>query len=479
VAELRMSAQETPNRQRQSTPARGNLARQSVALATAAAMLMASVPAHAQRAGGLPLIRDAETEQLLKEYTAPILRAAGLAQQNIRIVIINDRSFNAFVVDGRRIFVNAGALMDSKTPNQIIGVLAHETGHIAGGHLAKLHQELASVQSAMALAMLLGIGIAVAGGGRQGTGDAAAAAIMAPQQMAMRSLLSYQRQQEEQADKAGVKFLAATGQSPKGMYDTFKRFADQILFSAQFADPYAQSHPMPKERIDSLAAIATGSPLWEKKDPAELQLRHDLMRAKLHGFLDRADTLARAYPMNDNSLPARYARTIATYRHGSVANSISQIDTLIAAQPNNPYFHELKGQALLEAGRPAEAIAPLRHAASIAPDPTLIQVMLAQALLATNNPKMADEAVSALQIAVQRDPDIPDAYTNLAMAYGRKGDIPHADLASAQAAATRGDFTTARQLATRAKGRFPIGSPGWVKADDLASYKPPAGIARR
>jgi predicted Zn-dependent protease len=249
----------------------------------------------------------------------------------------------------------------------------------------------------MALAMLLGIGIAVAGGGRQGTGDAAAAAIMAPQQMAMRSLLSYQRQQEEQADKAGVKFLAATGQSPKGMYDTFKRFADQILFSAQFADPYAQSHPMPKERIDSLAAIATGSPLWEKKDPAELQLRHDLMRAKLHGFLDRADTLARAYPMNDNSLPARYARTIATYRHGSVANSISQIDTLIAAQPNNPYFHELKGQALLEAGRPAEAIAPLRHAASIAPDPTLIQVMLAQALLATNNPKMADEAVSALR----------------------------------------------------------------------------------
>jgi predicted Zn-dependent protease len=369
--------------------------------------------------------------------------------------------------------------MDSKTPNQIIGVLAHETGHIAGGHLAKLHQELAGVQSAMALAMLLGIGIAVAGGGRNGTGDAAAAAIMAPQQMAMRSLLSYQRQQEEQADKAGVKFLAATGQSPKGMYDTFKRFADQILFSAQFADPYAQSHPMPKERIDSLAAIATASPLWDKKDPADMQLRHDLMRAKLHGFLDRADSLARAYPMNDTSLPARYARAIATYRHGSVAGSIAQIDALIAAQPNNPYFYELKGQALLEAGRPAEAIAPLRHAVSIAPDPTLIQVLLAQALLATSNPKMADEAVSALLVAVQRDPDIPDAYTNLAMAYGRKGDIPHADLASAQAAASRGDFLTARQLATRAKGRFPVGSPGWVKADDLASYKPPVGIARR
>ena len=151
----------------------------------------------------------------------------------------------------------------------------------------------------------------------------------------------------------------------------------------------------------------------------------------------------------------------------------------IRDRPNNPYFHELKGQALLEAGRPAEAIAPLRHAVSLAPDPTLIQVLLAQALLATNNPKMADEAVNALLVAVQRDQDIPDAYTNLAMAYGRKGDIPHADLASAQAAASRGDFITSRQLATRAKGRFPIGSPGWVKADDLASYKPPVGIARR
>jgi predicted Zn-dependent protease len=236
---------------------------------------------------------------------------------------------------------------------------------------------------------------------------------------------------------------------------------------------------MPKERIDSLAAIATTSPYWDKKDSPELQLRHDLVRAKLHGFLDRPDTLARAYPPSDTSLPARYARAIATYRHGSVQGSIGQIDALIAVQPLNPYFHELKGQALLEAGRPTEAIAPLRQAVSLAPDPTLIRVMLAQALLATNNPKNADEAVNALQIAVQRDPDIPDAYTNLAMAYGRKGDLPHADLASAQAASARGDYTTARQLATRAKARFPVGSPGWVKADDIASYKPPAPIARR
>jgi predicted Zn-dependent protease len=454
-----------------------------VGIVTAAAVLvtqtLATLPTHAQPAGGLPLIRDAETEQLLKEYTAPILRAAGLTQQNIRIVIINDRSFNAFVVDGRRIFVNAGALIESKTPNQIIGVLAHETGHIAGGHLSKLRNELANVQSAMLIAMVLGLGVAVAGGGRNGTGDAAAAAILAPQQMAMRSLMSYQRQQEEQADKAGVKFLAATGQSPKGMYDTFKRFADQILFSAQYADPYAQSHPMPRERIDSLSTLVTGSPLWDKKDPPELQLRHDMMRAKLHGFLDRADTLARAYAPNDNSLPARYARAIAVYRHGSIPAALTQIDGLIQTQPSNPYFYELKGQALLEAGRPAEAVAPLRHAITLAPDPTLIQVMLGQALIATGDPKNADDAIVSLNAAIQRDADIPDAYTNLAMAYGKKNDLPRADLASAQAAMSRGDYRTARQLATRAKGRFPIGAPGWVKADDIASFKPPAGMASR
>ena len=446
-----------PNRQQARRPVRT-----AVALVTAAAVLLGSLPARAQSAGSLPIIRDAETEQLLKDYTTPILRAAGLAQQNIRAVIINERSFNAFVADGRRIFVNAGALMDSKTPNQIIGVLAHETGHIAGGHLNKLRNELANVQSAMMIAMLLGLGAAVAGGGRNGSGDIAAAAMMGPQQIAMRSLLSYQRQQEEQADRAGVKFLTATGQSPKGMYDTFKRFAEQIQFSLQYIDPYAQSHPMPKERIDALSLLVSNNPLWEKKDPAELQLRHDLMRAKLHGFIDRADTLLRAYPMSDTTLPGRYAHAIAAYRHGSIPNALTQIDSLIQVQPNNPYFHELKGQALLEAGRPLEAIAPLRHAVSLAPDPTLIQVMLGQALLATNNPKLTDEAVTNLQTALLHDNDNLDAYTNLAMAYGKKGDLPRADLASAQAAMTRGDFMTARQLATRAKVRFPIGSPGWV-----------------
>jgi predicted Zn-dependent protease len=442
-----------------------------IAIVTACAVAGAVSAAHAQNVPrGVPLIRDAEIEQLLRDYSQPILRSAGLAQQSIRIVIINDRTFNAFVMDGRSIFINAGTITEATTPNQVIGVLAHETGHIAGGHLSRLRQELANAQTQSIIAMILGVGAAVAAGGNAGN---PAAAIVGPQEAIRRSLLSYVRSQEEQADRAGVRYLTASGQSPRGMYETFKKLADQVLFMAHGADPYTQSHPMPGERVTALEALAKASPTWEKKDSAELQLRHDLARAKLYGFLDRGDSVARRYPARDQSLAARYARAIAAYRHSDLRGAVAQIDALIEVQPNNPYFHELKGQALLEGGKPAEAVAPLRRAVQLAPQPALIQVMLAQALNATNNKSNAEEAVSLLRTALAREPELPEGYAQLAMAYGRKGDLAQADLASAQAAFARGDAKTARQLAARAKSRFPIGSPGWVKADDIVSYKPP------
>ena len=446
----------------------------SIATLLACALASASVPARAQDVPkGMPVIRDSEIEQLLRDYTQPILRAAGLVQQHIHVVIINDRSFNAFVIDAKHIFVNAGALMQAKSPNQIIGVFAHETGHIAGGHLSKMRAELANAQTAMIIGMLLGVG-AIAAGARGGNvGGNPGVALLAPQSLIQHSLLAYQRQQEEQADRAGVKFLTATGQSTKGMYDTFKRFADESLFAAQQADPYLQSHPMPAERMAALEEIAKTSPYWNKLDSPELQLRHDMMRAKLYGFMDRPDTVLRRYPPSDTSLPARYARAISTFRHGDMRTAIAEIDSLIQTQPNNPYFYEIKGKALLEAGRPAEAVAPLRHALSMAPNPALIQVLLGQALIASGQNGAVDEAIGNLRNAAANDPDIPDAYEYLAMAYGRKGNLADADLASAQAAFSRGDWKTARQLAARAKTRFPVGAPGWVKADDIASFKPP------
>ncbi len=424
-------------------------------------------------ASGMRTIRDTEIEQLMRDYAQPILKVAGLAKQNVRVVVLNDRTFNAFVMDGRHIFINAGALFDAKTPNEVIGVLAHETGHMAGGHLARLREQLATAQTASVVAMLLGVGAMVAGA-RQGGGggDVGAAAIMAPQSAIMRSLLAYVRTQEDQADHAGAKFLQETGQSPKGMVDLFKRLSNESLFNTRYIDPYMQSHPLPADRVAALEALARQSPYWDKKDPPELQLRHDMAKAKLAGFLEKPDTVARRYPLGDHSLPAQYARAISAYRYGDLRSSIAQIDALIAAQPSNPYFYELKGQAYLEGGRAAESIAPLRRAVALSRNAPLIQIMLGQALISSNDKAVAEEAVEMLKNSLIREPEAPDAYSQLAMAYGRKGDLAQADLASAQAAFTRGDLPTARQLATRAKTRLPIGSPAWVRADDIVNVKP-------
>ena len=444
-----------------------------VAFATAAALALGSLPVRAQtpRNGGLPIIRDAEIEQLLRDYTKPILKVAGLSDQNIHVVIINDRSFNAFVMDAHHIFVNAGALMEAKTPNQIIGVFAHETGHIVGGHLSKMRQELANAQTAAIVAMLLGVGAMVAGArsGNASMGNAGGALFDAPQSYILHSLLAYQRAQEEYADRAGVRFLTMTGQSAKGMYDTFKHFADESMFEARTADPYMQNHPLPAERMAELANLAH-TQFWDKKDPPELQFRHDMMRAKLYGFMDRPAEVLRRYPLTDNGMPARYARAISTYRFGDLRDALAQIDSLIRSTPNSPYFYELYGQALLEAGHAAAAIPPLQRAVKLAPDPALIQIELSQALVATNNVQMVDTAIPLLHAALIKEPESVDAYIQLAMAYGRKNDLPDADLASAEAAFARGDNKTARELAARAKQRFPIGSPGWVRADDIVTF---------
>jgi predicted Zn-dependent protease len=448
------------------------------ALTVASALTVTPMAALAQEGKGPSFLRDTESEQLLREYTRPIVRAAGLEKQNIQMVIINDNQFNAFVADGRRIFVNYGAMMQSETPNQIIGVLAHETGHLAGGHLAKMREQLAQAQTQMIIAMLLGAGAMVAGargGAGSGLTNAGAAAFSAPGEMIKRNLLSYVRQQEENADKAGVKFLTATGQSARGMYETFKRFTDESLFAARGADPYVQSHPMPAERVRALEELARSSPYWDKKDDAALQMRHDMVRAKMSAFMERQETVYRRYPMSNTSLPARYAHAITTYLHGDLRSAIAQIDGLIALQPANPYFYEVRGQALLEGGKPAEAIAPLRKAVQLSNNAPLIEMLLGQALVAANNTANTDEAISILRAAVAREAEAPLGYMQLAMAYGRKGDYAQADLASAQAAYLRGDNKTARDLASRAKSRFAIGTPGWVKADDIVSAKPLAG----
>jgi predicted Zn-dependent protease len=454
-------------------------------LRTLVSLLLASIlaaPAKAEDGPKVSIIRDAEIEQLLRDYTGPIFKAAGIHSAAAKIILVSDRSFNAFVADGQKIFVNVGALMEAKTPNEIIGVLAHESGHIAGGHLARGRQELARATILSIAGMLASAGAIYAAhgsmnkeGGRLGVDSAGMAGIvLGPQEAVKRSLLSYQRGEEQAADRAGVKFLTASGQSAKGMLTVFERFANDALFKTEAIDPYLISHPLPNERISNLQQAAKQSPYFEAKDPPALQARHDMMRAKLIGFMGDPGEIARRYPISDGSLAARYARTIADNRFGHLEEALRGADALVAAQPNNPYFWELKGQILLEAGRATQALAPLRKAVALAP-PTAapIKVLLGHALVASENPASTNEAISVLQNATQRDEDSADAYEFLSMAYFRKGDNAKAQLAAAEALFVAGKYVEARTQASRAQAQFKEGTPGWLKADDILTYRPP------
>lgn len=460
-----------------------NLKRKSVrrvaALVGAMAIAAASIPnpAFAQGKDRLAPVRDTEIEELMRDYTVPLLKAAGLNPSAVDIVLINDFSFNAFVTNGQRIFINLGAIVESKLPNHLIGVLAHETGHIAGGHLSNLRQRIDQAQTRAVIAMLAGVA-AVAGGMAAGASGntvsgAATAAATAPQSMIQRDLLAYVRAQEQAADQAGVSYLAKTGQSANGMLETFKGFADKSMFTARFVDPYAVTHPMPGERIALLERIVKESPSLDVKDPPELIHRHKMAQAKIYGFVKDAPFIARKYPPSDTSLPARYARAVSAYRFGSIEDAQRQIDALITADPSNPYLYELKGQALLETGRAKQAIAPLRQAASMKPRAGLIRMMLGEAMIASGDSSLLDAAMTELRQATAYEKEATKAYRNLAVGYGRKGMNAEADLASAQAYFYAGDEKTAKSLAARAKSKLTSGSPGWLRADDIVNYRTP------
>lgn len=446
------------------------------------ALLFVDVGAAFAQAGGrqsrerkISLIRDAEAEQLISDYARPILKAAGLGGANIQIKIVNNPAFNAFVADNRHIFIHTGTIIDTERPNEMIGVLAHETGHLAGNHLARLREEIVRAQILSAIAMIGGAAAAAAGGAA-GAGNAAemgTAAALGGMQFGQRSLLAYARGEEATADRAAITYLDKTGQSAKGMLDVFARLADQQLFALSSIDPYIQSHPLAADRIAQIEEVARKSRHFDAPDDPGLQLRHDLVRAKFLAYTSSPQRTERAYPASDKSLPAAYARAVVAYRYGDPKSAVKRVDELIAAQPKNPWFWELKGQILLETGSPAAAIEPLRKAVSLAPNAGLIRVMLGHALVATDDKRYLDEAIEALTKGIGSDPDQPIGYRQLAIAHARKGNIPLADLATAQGAFASGDFQAARQYAERAQAKLKTGSPAWLRANDIATYKKP------
>lgn len=439
--------------------------------ATSFAVAMALPFAPTASAQQLSFIRDTEIERLLSDYSRPIFRAGGLGGQNITMRIVKHESFNAFVLDGQNVFIHTGALMQSDTPNQVIGVIAHETGHIVGGHLAQLRDRIARDQTKSILIKLLGIGLMVAGGGGGVTG-AGTGVLAGGDQMLIRSLLADRRAQESSADQAGMRFLEATKQSGKGMLETFERFAQQEYISASGStqDAFVRSHPVATDRLAQLRRRVAASPYADKKDPPELQLRHDLMRAKLAGYLERPQIVMNRYRRNDQSLPARYARTIATFFGQGIRAGLPQVDQLIHDQPKNPYFHELKADFLMRSGRAHEAIAPLRTALKLSGNAPLIAVRLAQALDGENDKSSVNEVISLSRRSLLNDKN-PHAYRLLASGYAKLGRLAEADLAIAEAHFLEGNIKQAKIFARRSQRGLKNGSPEGLRAGDIVSYK--------
>lgn len=453
----------------------GLLSRRFAVGAVAAVGLLVSAihPSFAQQQN-LPVVRDAEIEALVREYARPILKAAGLANSGIEIVLVNDNSFNAFVA-GRRIFVNTGALLQSETPNEIIGVLAHEAGHIAGGHQERLRDQLARAQTMAVVAGLLGVGAAAAGAASnsRGLAQAGAGLAMGGSEMARRGLLSYQRTEETTADRSALTYLERTGQSPIGMLKTFKRFQSALALSGAQIDPYRISHPTPRDRIANLETLARKSPYFDKVDPPELQKRHDMMRAKIAVYTQGQSAAQRLFRSDRTSAAAQYGEAQATFVFGNPRTALGKVDALLKKEPKNPYYHELRGDVLMKANRPAEAAKAYATAVSLDPAKSgMLMISHGQALLAIGTPDSAKKAVAQLRKGLDRDPENAIAYRYLAQAYGQLGDIAEAELATADGYYYSGNYQQAKILAARAQAKFKRGTPGWVRAQDIINYKP-------
>lgn len=421
----------------------------------------------------LPVVRDAEIESLVKDYAAPILKAAGLSPNRVEIVLVNDLAFNAFVA-GRRIFINTGTLLDSETPNETIGVIAHEVGHLAGGHQERLRDQIARAQTIAVVAGLLGAGVAAAGAA-SGNGSVAGLGgglMTSGSGIAQRGLFAYQRTEETTADRSALTYLRKTGQSPKGLLDSFEGLMRKNMLAGVSRDTYLSSHPAPQDRIGFLQTAAHESPFFDKKDPPETQLRHDFARAKIAAYNGGATQVRRSFGRDLLSLPALYGDAIATHLAGSPKAALDKIDALIAKQPNNPWFHEFRGEILMTAGRANEAELAFSKAAKLDRSRSgLIQASIGQAIVTGGKREKMKEAIAQIQRGLEADPGNAGAYRFLAMAYGNLGQIGDAELATAEGYWEGGNFSQAKVFAARAQQKFRPDTPQWRRAQDILVTK--------
>ena len=408
-------------------------------------------------------ISDAEIENTIREMATPLFVAAGLEPSAIRIILIRDETINAFVAGGQNLFIHTGLITKARTPNQLIGVLAHEIGHISGGHIARTEDAIRDATTQTIITTVLGAAAALA----SGRGDVGAAIISGGSQLGIRGFLQYSRTQESAADQAALKFLEGTGQSAIGFLELLETLGDQELLSPNRQAVYARTHPLAIERIRMVRLHVEKSKFTQTPTQAALVERHQRMRAKLDGFLNSPTRTLTEYKDTDTRTPARYARAIALFRIPQLDAALAQIDSLIAERPDDAYFYELKGQMLFENGRVAEAIEPYEASVRLSPDAYLLRLGLARAQIESQDPELLDPAIQNLRSAIAINRDSPFLWRQLAIAYGRGGQTGLSSLAMAEEALLRRQKREALFYAGRAERELPRGSPGWTQAQDV------------
>ncbi len=423
------------------------------------ATLLATVaPAPAQS-----FIRDAELEATIRAYATPIFQTAGLSPDAIKIYFINDKSLNAFVAGGRNLFIHTGLLMKAKDPLEVIGVIAHETGHIAGGHLAARKEALKGASQTALASFILGIGGAIL----TGRGEVAAAVIAGGQDLALKGALRYTRSQESAADQAAVRYMEITRQSPRGLRNFMQGLAGQEALLTANQDPYLRTHPISRDRVAFFERATEASPYADEPASADLREKHRRLVAKLTGFLEPSHIVLARYPKSDQSRAARYARAISAFRSRDLKPALEGIGALLREEPENPYFHELMAQMLFESGYLAEALAPAEAAVRLLPNEPNILLALARTQIELNQPQLDQAALKNLSLLLREEPANAFAWRLLATAHGRLGNEDMLMLALAEASLYEGRFVEAVARSKRAQGLFAKNTPSWLRAQDV------------
>lgn len=425
------------------------------------------VPVWAQDASPsrrLVVIRDAETEALLHKFADPLFRAANLSPGLVRIVLVRDPAINAFVSSGNRLFINTGLIQQAGSALEVIGPLAHETGHVAHGDISRL-PEMAHDAFLQTLGTLL---IAAAAGVASHDPGVGMGAMLGGTSMAQRSLMSFSRVQEEAADDAALHYLDKLHWSARGMLALFDKLEQQEALTVAYQDPYLIDHPLTEDRIAFVRHHVATSPYSNAPLPAGFESGFRMVRAKLDGFLDDPATVLRKYPAGDGSAPARYARAIAEHRLGHDADAVRLLDGLIRAQPDNPWLAELKGQILFESGQLRAALPPYQAAVRLAPTQPLIRQSLARVMVETGDAALLRPAVAQFQLAQRQERDDPETWHLLGIAWGRLGNLGEANLALAEEAMLEDNIPAARRFAREAARMLPQG-PARLRALDISN----------